>query len=153
VTNPSAGVWHYEYAIHNRNLDRAIQSFSVPLGAGITVTNLEFHAPLNPAGFANDGTQNNAGFSNAAWTSNQTADALTWNSETFAENQNANAIRWGTLYNFSFDSPHEFLITAPATIGFFKTGQPITVDVLVPVPGGDTDTYPNATNAATPRQR
>ena len=32
VTNPSAGVWHYEYAIHNQNLDRSIQSFSVPLG-------------------------------------------------------------------------------------------------------------------------
>ena len=25
VTNPSAGVWHYEYAIYNQNLDRAIQ--------------------------------------------------------------------------------------------------------------------------------
>ena len=30
VTNPSAGVWHYEYAVYNQNLDRAIQSFSVP---------------------------------------------------------------------------------------------------------------------------
>ena len=29
VTNPSAGVWHYEYAVYNQNLDRAIQSFSV----------------------------------------------------------------------------------------------------------------------------
>ena len=32
VTNPSPGVWHYEYAINNQNLDRDIQSFSVPLG-------------------------------------------------------------------------------------------------------------------------
>ena len=31
VTNPSAGVWHYEYALYNENLDRGIQSFSVPL--------------------------------------------------------------------------------------------------------------------------
>jgi len=36
VTNPSAGVWHYEYALYNENLDRAVQSFSVPLGCGIT---------------------------------------------------------------------------------------------------------------------
>src|ERR1043166_457661 len=36
VTNPLAGVWHYEYTIYNQNLDRAIQSFSVPLGCGIT---------------------------------------------------------------------------------------------------------------------
>ena len=33
VTNPSPGVWHYEYAMYNQNLDRAIQSFSVPLGS------------------------------------------------------------------------------------------------------------------------
>ena len=31
VTNPTTGVWHYEYALYNQNLDRAIQSFSVPL--------------------------------------------------------------------------------------------------------------------------
>src|SRR5437762_10491315 len=31
VSNPTTGVWHYEYALHNQNLDRGIQSFSVPL--------------------------------------------------------------------------------------------------------------------------
>ena len=45
VTNPSSGVWHYEYALYNENLDRAIQSFSVPLGPGVNVTNIGFHAP------------------------------------------------------------------------------------------------------------
>ena len=34
VTNPTAGVWHYEYALYNQNLDRSIQSFSVPVGTG-----------------------------------------------------------------------------------------------------------------------
>ena len=29
VTGPSAGVWHYEYALFNMNLDRGIQSFEV----------------------------------------------------------------------------------------------------------------------------
>ena len=51
VTGPSAGVWHYEYAIYNMNLDRAIQFFTVPLGCGITVSNLGFHAPPNHPGF------------------------------------------------------------------------------------------------------
>ena len=32
VTNPSPGVWHYEYALYNQNLDRAIQSFSCAFG-------------------------------------------------------------------------------------------------------------------------
>jgi hypothetical protein len=133
VTNPSAGVWHYEYAINNQNLDRSIQSFSVPLGCGMTVSNLGFHAPLNHPGIANDGTFGSAGYSNTAWTSNQTATALSWSSETFAQNQNANALRWGTLYNFRFDSnrPPQ---AANATIGFYKTGAPITVAIQAPTP-------------------
>ena len=61
VTGPVAGVWHYEYAIYNQNLDRSIQSFSVPLGCGITLTNLGFHAPPNHPGIANDGTQGERG--------------------------------------------------------------------------------------------
>ena len=133
VTNPSAGVWHYEYAVYNQNLDRAIQSFSVPLGCGVTVSNVGFHAPPQPAAFANDGTLGSAGFSSTAWATNQSGSTLTWNSETFAQNQNANAIRWGTLYNFRFDSnkPPQ---AALATIGFFKTGAPITVSIQAPTP-------------------
>jgi hypothetical protein len=131
VTGPVAGVYHYEYALYNENLDRAIQSFSIPLGCGIALNNLGFHAPPNPAGFPNDGTQGGAGFSNAAWTSNQTTAALSWSTETFAQNQNANAIRWGTLYNFRFDSVRP-PVAADATIGFFKTGAPATVAILGP---------------------
>jgi hypothetical protein len=133
VTNPSAGVWHYEYAIYNQNLDRGIQSFSVPLGCGITVNNLGFHAPENSPAFANDGTCANAGYSNAPWASNQTCQALSWNSETFVQNCNANAIRFGTLYNFRFDSNSPPQATN-ATIGFFKTGTPITVAIQGPSP-------------------
>ncbi len=133
VTNPSAGVWHYEYAVYNENLDRAIQSFSVPLGCGITASNLGFHAPPQEPGWANDGTQGNTGYSSTPWASNQTATDLTWSSETFAQNQNANAIRWGTLYNFRFDSnrPPQ---AVNATVGFFKTGAPITVAIQGPTP-------------------
>jgi hypothetical protein len=56
---------------------------------------------------------------------------MTWNSETLAQNPNANAIRWGTMYNFRFDSnrPPQ---NATATLGFFKTGAPITVQVQGP---------------------
>jgi hypothetical protein len=103
----------------------------VPLGCGITLSNLGFHAPPNPPGFPNDGTVGNTGFSNAAWTSNQAANTLTWNTETLAQNPNANAIRFGTLYNFRFDSnrPPQ---AVNATVGFFKTGSPIIVPVHGP---------------------
>ena len=61
VTNPSAGVWHYEYALYNQNLDRAIQSFTVPLGPGVNISNIGFHMPPQHPGFSHDGTQGDAG--------------------------------------------------------------------------------------------
>ena len=104
VTNPSAGVWHYEYALYNQNLDRAIQSFSVPLGPGVSISNIGFHMPPQHPGVAHDGTQGDAGYSSTPWDVIQDANSITWSTETFATNQNANAIRYGTLYNFRFDA-------------------------------------------------
>ncbi len=131
VTNPSPGVWHYEYAIHNVNLDRAIRSLDVPITSGAILSNIGFHAPPQHPGWSADGTAGNAGFSSMPWVQTQTAGAMSWSSETLAQNQNANAIRWGTMYNFRFDSDRPPQM-AYATIGFFKTGAPITVQIQVP---------------------
>jgi hypothetical protein len=148
VTGPNAGVYHYEYAIYNQNLDRAIQSFEVvyPLFPPIVLNNVGFHAPPQHPGFAQDGTQNNAGYSSTPWIFTTSFTSATWNCETFAQNQNANAIRFGTLYNFRFDS------TAPpaettANIGFFKTGSPISVKVQAPA---QSDATPTPTPSPTP---
>lgn len=146
VTNPSPGVWHYEYAVYNQNLDRSIQSFSVPVG-NAALTNIGFHAPPQHPGTLNDGTLNSAGYNNAPWAQSNESGAITWSSETLAQNPNANAIRWGTMYNFRFDStsPPQ---TVQATIGFYKTGSPITMAVQAPS-GGATPT-PTATPTNTP---
>ena len=146
VTNPSPEVWHYEYALYNENLDRAIQSFSVPLGLGANISNIGFHAPPQEPGWPNDGTFNNQGYSSAPWTVTQAPDSITWNTETFAQNQNANAIRWGTLYNFRFDADQPPQ-SADATVGYFKTGSPMMVAIQAPS-GGATPT-PTATPTAT----
>lgn len=130
VTNPSPGVWHYEYAVYNQNLDRGIQSFAVPVGSS-TLSNIGFHAPPQHPGWTFDGTVGNTGFSSAPWAQSQASGTMTWSSETFAQNQNANAIRWGTMYNFRFDS-NQPPAAVNATIGFFKTGSPITVQVMGP---------------------
>jgi hypothetical protein len=148
VTNPSQGVWHYEYALYNENLDRGIQSFSVPLGPGINISNIGFHAPPQEPGWANDGTFNNQGYSSAPWTATQAPDSITWSSETLAQNQNANAIRWGTLYNFRFDAdqpPQDAL----ATVGYFKTGSPTAVAIQGPFAGGGGSPTPTPTATAT----
>jgi hypothetical protein len=151
VTNPSPGVWHYEYALYDENMDRGIQSFSVPLGFGANISNIGFHAPPQEPAWANDGTQNNQGYSSTPWDVTQTAGSITWNTETFAQNQNANAIRWGTLYNFRFDADQPPEETS-ATVGFFKTGSPMMVVIQAPS-GGATPTptpTPTATATATP---
>lgn len=133
VTNPSPGVWHYEYAVYNQNMDRGIQSFGVPVGSGAILSNIGFHMPPQQPGWTFDGTAGNTGFSSTPWTQTQNATSMTWSSETLAQNANANAIRWGTLYNFRFDSnrPPQ---PVSATVGFFKTGNPITVQVQGPSP-------------------
>jgi hypothetical protein len=148
VINPTPGVWHYEYALYNENLDRSIQSFSVPLGAGVNISNIGFHAPPQEPGWANDGTFNSQGYSSAPWDVTQDAGSISWNCETFAQNQNANAVRFGTLYNFRFDADQPPQ-TANATVGFFKTGSPITVAIRAPAGGTPTPT-PTPTATATP---
>jgi hypothetical protein len=155
VTGPVGGLYHYEYAIYNLNLDRAIQSFSVSRlllpGASEGIgpeQNVGFHGPPQHPGFPNDGTQGDAGFSAADWTYTSHSTGLTWNSETLTQNPNANAIRWGTLYNFRFDSTTP-PVTSNATIGFFKTGPPITVEIQGPAPiGGPSPTPPSMVNVS-----
>lgn len=140
VTNPSAGVWQYEYAIYNQNIDRAIQSFSVPVGSGASLSNVGFHAPPQHPGSSNDGTVGGAGFSSTAWAQSQAGGAMTWSSETFAQNQNANALRWGTMYNYRFTSNRP-PTTVNATIGFYKTGSPITVSIQAPSAAAQTGPF------------
>jgi hypothetical protein len=109
VTPNGNGTWHYEYAIQNLNSDRAGGSFSVPLPAGVTVTNIGFKSPKY---------LNGEGYTNAAWTATQANGKLTWTCEPNTQS-NANALRWATLYNFRFDAnsaPSE----APATLGLWK---------------------------------
>jgi hypothetical protein len=150
VTNPSAGVWHYEYALYNMNLDRSIQSFSVPVG-GANISSIGFHAPPQEPGWPNDGTFNNQGYSSTPWAVDQSVGAITWSTETFATNQNANAIRFGTLYSFRFDADQPPQ-AVNATVGFFKTGSPMTVAIQAPAGGTPTPTpTATATPTATPR--
>lgn len=134
VTNPSPGVWHYEYAIYNQNIDRAIQSFGIPIGNGTTLSNVVFRAPPQHPGSTADGTMNSAGFSSAAWTQTDSGGYTTWGSESLLANPNANAIRWGSMYNIRFDS-NKPPMTTFARLGFLKTGSPISVRIQVPQSG------------------
>ena len=149
VTGPNNGIWHYEYAIYNENLDRGIQSFTVFSPGPVNLTNIGFHAPPQEPGWANDGTFANQGYSSTPWAVTQSTQSVMWSTETFAQNQNANAIRWGTLYNFRFDAAGP-PFAGVASIGFFKIGSPLTAGVLVPNAGTPS---PTPTPRATPTPR
>lgn len=118
------GTWHYEYALFNYNSHRSAGSFQVPIPAHVTVSNIGFHDVDYHSGEPYDLTD---------WPGVVGGGAVTWSTEPFEVNENANALRWGTLYNFRFDAstPPAF---AEATIGLFRPGDPPSVAVLVAAP-------------------
>jgi hypothetical protein len=136
TTSLGGGQWHYEYALLNMNSERGAQSFALPIPAGVTVTNIGFHDVDYLGGDGNGGVNVDA----TNWSSSLAGGTLTWSTTPWATNNNANGLRWGTLFNFRFDAT-----TAPATgsatLGFFKTvGSQNIPGVQVPSSAGpDTD--------------
>jgi hypothetical protein len=130
TTNLGSGIYHYEYAVYNMNADRNGGSFSVPVGAGVNVTNIGFHDVTYRDG---DGV-GNVSVSGTDWVGAVSGGAITWASQTQAQNANANAIRWGTTYNFRFDA-NAAPQAGSATLGLWKTGSPASVNIAVDVPG------------------
>jgi hypothetical protein len=116
ATALGGGMWHYEYAMHNLYSDRAVGSFQVPIGAGAIVTNIGFHDVDYHSGEPFDG---------ADWPGAYDGNFVTWETTPHNEDPNANALRWGTLYNFRFDCNRP-PATATVTLGHFKPGTPAT---------------------------
>jgi len=107
------GVWEYEYALYNMNVHRAAGSFSVPVDPGVTISDFGFHdVPYHST----------ESFAGTDWGASYSAGNLKWQTELFILNPNANAVRWGTLYNFRFRA-NTAPMTGNVTIGLFKPGQ------------------------------
>ncbi|TVQ59546.1 MAG: tetratricopeptide repeat protein [Phycisphaerales bacterium] len=125
------GTWDYEYAIQNLTSHRSGQSFSVPVPANVNVTNVGAHYVNHHSGDGEGGVN----YSSAPWNITVANGAVTWATETFSENINANALRWGTMYNFRFtaDAKPE---AADATLGLFRPGTPDAMVFTVDAPGG-----------------
>ena len=123
------GTWHYEVAVFNLNSDRGGYSLSIPVPDGVTITN---------AGFKDINHHSGEPYTNTDWSITVADGMITWAADaTHAQNANANALRWSTLFNFWFDAD-----TAPQTVqssfGLFKpgaVGDPTAVNVAVAGPG------------------
>ena len=134
TTSLGGGQYHYEYAVYNMNSDRSGGSFSIPLPAGVVVSNEGFHDVT----YRNGDGVGNVNYSGTDWTVTQNATSITWACETQAANSNANALRWGTTYNFRFDA-NAAPTSGSATLGLWKTGSPGNVATTVDVPAGATN--------------
>jgi hypothetical protein len=112
VTRLDSGHWRYEYVVYNLNSDRAAGSFEVPLPAAASITDYTFHHPLAHSGEP---------YSNAPWGLIRTGTGVSFFTDSYVVNADANAIRWGTMYNFGFTST-----AAPgpgeAILGLFQPG-------------------------------
>jgi hypothetical protein len=110
-----AGGFHNIFAIANQTSDRSVQSLAVNFDSG----NVGF------PGF-NDVDYQYEPYSGTDWTPSINGSEIEWATQTFAQNSNANALRWGTLYTFSCNSderPQEL------TLGLFKSPEDIVLDV------------------------
>lgn len=121
----SRTVYRYEYAVYNMNSERGIGSFSVSVGSA-QPTNVGMSAVFS----------HGEAWSNDPWQSKIDGGRLTWSTKTFQESENANAIRWGTTYNFWFEAEAPPAET-DAQLGRFKPGTgPASIALKVQAPRG-----------------
>src|SRR5207253_1762296 len=50
VTASAGGLYHYEYALYNHNADRCAGSFTIPVPAGVIITDIGFHGVFAHSG-------------------------------------------------------------------------------------------------------
>jgi hypothetical protein len=119
ATNVGGGFWHYEYAVYVHTLDRQVRAFTLPVADGVVLKSIEFRDPDDNA--LND------------WTFSRANSKVTWQTETFAQNPNANSLSWGFTFNFRFDANVPPADSA-AVLGLFKPGtlQALSVSVKTP---------------------
>lgn len=137
VINLGGGQYRYEYAIQNFHSDRSGGSFSIPMPAGATVTNVGFHDVAYHSGEPYNGTD---------WAIAVSTGQVSWTCvDTYnASNDTGNALRWDTIYNFYFDCNLP-AGTGAATIGLYKPGQagdPTSVPAGVRLPSVGGNTHP-----------
>ncbi len=148
VSDNGDGTWHYEYAIQNVNSHQSGSCFSVPVGAGVTVTNIDYHDVDYHSG---DGT-NDAGvggnsYDGTDWSVTVGAGSVTWETQIETQSLSANALRWGTMYNFRFDAdsgPVEdgAATTVTATLCMYRGNPPAELSVAVAGPAASMVTCP-----------
>jgi hypothetical protein len=130
ATDVGLGVWHYEYALYNMSSHDSVRSFSIPLPAGVAVSAVGFHDVT----YRNGDGEGGVDFDGTDWPGVVAGGALTWQTDAYASDPNANALRWGTTYNFRCDAGAAPVVGDLTLIRYRSDSA--TVVPGVPVPGG-----------------
>ena len=130
VTDLGGGLWRYEYALENVNSSRSARSLVVPLPAGLAGANVDFHDVAHHSGDGIGGVDCDG----TDWSVHASSGAIAWESATFAQDPNANALRWSTTYNFRLDAAAP-PVAGTVTVGLFAPGSPDAISVPATVPG------------------
>src|SRR5262249_7936403 len=116
VTGPVGGLYHYEYAVHNRDNKRGLGAFRVPVCPAALVQGFGFHDI--------DQDPNND------WSASRTASEITFQTTT-------NPLRWNMIFNFWFDSDAAPDATNTLSLDQFDLGAgALTVAVAGTAPTG-----------------
>lgn len=120
VTEVTPGVlWHYEYAIHNMNSDRAADQLTIGFGGATTFSGVGFH---------DVDAHSNEPYDTTDWPGVTGSDNIQWTAPAFpASPANANAIRWATMYNFWFDANRPPTDINSHVLRLFTSGVPTEV--------------------------
>jgi len=121
VTDLGSGVWHYEYAIHNMNSARSADRLTITFGGSTAFSNVGFHDVNAHSGEPYDTTD---------WGTSTNATSITWQAAAFSPPEDANALRWATMYNFWFDANRGPSEISLHTLGLFETGSPTELEFL-----------------------
>lgn len=139
ATDLGGGIWHYEYALYNMNSDRGFTTYTVPVAPTYNVTNIGFHDVHYHSG---DGFGTAVGslvtIDGTDWPGVYGGGNVKWDCQKLAAPaniNNSNYLRWGTTYNFRFDT-NAPPTTGNVTVNFFKAvaGQPDSMQVATVIP-------------------
>ena len=136
ATDLGNGMFNCEFAVHNLNSHRSGRAFTAITGSTANFSNLTFHDVDYHSGDGEAGT-----FDGTDWSTSTTGTQVCWETDAFTINTNANALRWGTLYNFGFETD---VLPTTAVIDLYRTGSPATVSVSLPTPSFSI-LFPNGT--------
>jgi len=124
VTDLGDGWFRYDYAVQNLNSDRAGSAFSVPLFPGTPTRGIGFHDVDSHSGEP---------YSTADWAVSQANSTITWSTASCVDDPDTNALRWGTMYNFWFESSKP-PATGDVTLRLCKAGTPDAITRAAQVP-------------------